>query len=124
LLRIFERKILWKIYGLIQEGDIWRIRNNEELNRSINGEDIVKFIKSQRIKWLGYVKRMEEGTMPRKMTGGRLFVGRRKGRTRLRRMDDVVADLKAMRVKQWMETMQNREKWRRIVEEAKAHPGL
>jgi len=84
----------------------------------------VKFIKSQRIRWLGYVKRMEEGAMPRKMTGGRLFVGRRKGRTRLRRMDDVVADLKAMRVKQWMETMQNREKWRRIVEEAKAHPGL
>ena len=44
LLRIFERKILHKIYGPIQEGDIWRIGNNEELNRSINGEDIVKFI--------------------------------------------------------------------------------
>ena len=25
LLRIFERKIMQKIYGLIQEGDIWRI---------------------------------------------------------------------------------------------------
>jgi hypothetical protein len=36
LLRIFERKLLRKIYGPIQEGDIWRIRNNEELNRSIN----------------------------------------------------------------------------------------
>ena len=44
LLRIFKRKILRKIYGPIQEGDIWRIRNNEELNRSINWEDIVKFI--------------------------------------------------------------------------------
>ena len=44
LLKIFERKILRKIYGPIQEGDIWRIRNNEELNRSINEEDIVKFI--------------------------------------------------------------------------------
>ena len=46
LLRIFERKILRKTYGPIQEGDIWRIRNNEELNRFINGEDIVKFIKN------------------------------------------------------------------------------
>jgi hypothetical protein len=45
LLRIFERKILQKIYWLIQEGYIWRIRNNEELHRVINGEDIVKFIK-------------------------------------------------------------------------------
>jgi len=114
--------MLRKIYGPIQEGDIWRIRNNEELNRSINGEDIVKFIKAQRIRWVGHVKRMEEGAMPRKMMEGKLFVG--KGRPRLRWMDDVVADLKAMRIKQWMETMQDREKWRRIVEEAKAHPGL
>jgi len=36
LLRIFERKILRKMNGPIQEGDIWRIRDNEELNRSIN----------------------------------------------------------------------------------------
>ena len=62
--------------------------------------------------------------MPRKMMEGRLFIGRRKGRPRLSWMDDVAADLKAMRIKQWRETMQDREKWRRIVEEAKAHPGL
>jgi len=67
---------------------------------------------------------MEEGAMPRKMMEGRLFVGRRTGRPHLRWMDDVAADLLAMWIKQWMETMQDREKWRRIVEEAKAHPGL
>jgi len=49
------------------------------LNRYINGEDIVKFIKAQRIKWLGHTKRMEVGTMPRKMMEGRLFIGRRRG---------------------------------------------
>jgi len=124
LLRISERKILRKIYGAILEGDIWKIRNNEELNRSINGDDIVKFIKAQRIRWLGHVKRREEGATPRMMIEGRLFVKRRKGRPRLRWMDDVVADLKAMRIKQWMETMQHRQKWRRIFVEAKAQPGL
>jgi len=108
LLRIFERKILRKIYGPIQERDIWRIRNNEELNRSINGEDIVKFIKVQRIRWLGNVKRMEVGAIPRKMMEGRLFIGRRKGRPRLRWMDDVVADLSVMKIKQWMEKMKER----------------
>jgi hypothetical protein len=93
LLRIFERKILWKIYGPIQEGDTWRIRNSEELNRSVKGEEIVRFIKAQRIRWLGHVKRMEGGAMTRKMMEGRLFIGRRKGRPHLRWMDDVVADL-------------------------------
>jgi hypothetical protein len=34
-LRIFERKILRKVYGPVQEGDIWRIIYNEELNRFI-----------------------------------------------------------------------------------------
>jgi hypothetical protein len=38
-------------------------------------------------------------------------------------MDDV-ADLKVMKVKQWMEKMKDREHWRLVVEEAKAHPGL
>ena len=64
------------------------------------------------------------GAIPRKILEGRVFVGRIKGRPRLRWMDDVVADLKVMKIKQWMEKMKDREKWRLIVEEAKAHPGL
>jgi len=112
LLRIKKKKILRKIYGLIQGEDIWRIRYDEELNRSINREDIVKFIKAQRIRRLGHVKRMEVGVMPRKMMERRLFIRRRIGRPRLRWMDDVVADLKVMKIKQWMEKMKDREKWR------------
>ena len=84
----------------------------------------MKFIKDRRIRRVGHVKRMEKGSMPRKMVEGRLLVGRRKGRHRLRWMGDVVADLKVMMIKQWMEKMQDREKWRLIVEEARAHPGL
>ena len=123
LLRIFERKILQRIYGPVQEGDIWRIRNNEELNRSINREDIVKLIEAQRIRWLGHVKRMEVGATPRKMMEGRPFVGERRGRPRARWMADI-ADLKVMKIKQWIEETKDREQWRLAVEEAKTHPGL
>jgi len=62
--------------------------------------------------------------MSRKMKEGRLFIGIRKGRHRLRWMDDVVADRKVMKIKRWMEMMNDREKWRLIGEEAKDRPGL
>jgi ribosomal protein S28E/S33 len=39
---IFERKILRKIYGPVQEEDTWRIRYDEELSRFIKREDILK----------------------------------------------------------------------------------
>jgi len=38
-------------------------------------------------------------------------------------MDDVVADLKVMKIKQWIEKMKDREQWRLVVEETKDHPG-
>jgi len=38
--------------------------------------------------------------------------------------NDVVTDLKVMKIKQWMEKMKEREKWTLVVEGAKAHPGL
>jgi hypothetical protein len=42
------------------------------------------------------------------MMEGRLFIGRSKGRPCLRWMDDDVADLKVMKIKQWMEKMKAR----------------
>jgi hypothetical protein len=50
-LRIFARQILQKIFGPIKIGkDIRRIRNNIELDHVTSGEDIVRFVKAQRIK--------------------------------------------------------------------------
>jgi hypothetical protein len=39
------------MFGSIQSKEEWRIRNNKELQKLIQGEDIVKYIKAQRIKW-------------------------------------------------------------------------
>jgi hypothetical protein len=47
------------------ENNVWRIRYNEELNTLLKGEDIVRFIKSQRITWLEHVERMEDNAMPK-----------------------------------------------------------
>jgi hypothetical protein len=66
---------------------------------------------------------MEDNAMPKRMLKGRPYSKRRKGRLRMRWLDDVESDLKKMKVKGWKEKM-NREQWRLVVEEAKAHPGL
>jgi hypothetical protein len=51
---------------------VWGIRYNEELNTLLKGEDIVRFFKSQRIRWLGHVERMEDNAMAKRMLKGRL----------------------------------------------------
>jgi hypothetical protein len=90
----------------------------------IKGKDIVTFIKTQRIRWLGHVKRMEAGAMPRRTMEGRKTVYRKKERKTSFEMDDDVADLRAMKIGQWTEKAEDREQWRLVVKEAKAHPGL
>jgi hypothetical protein len=47
-----------------------------------------------------------------------------KGRPRMRWLGEVENDLKRMKVTGWKEKMKNREPWRLVVKEAKAHPGL
>jgi hypothetical protein len=42
----------------------------------------------------------------------------------MRWLDDVSMDLRKMGVNEWRDRARNREAWRHIVEEAKAHPGL
>jgi hypothetical protein len=53
-------KILRKIYGPVKENELWRIRRSDELEDLIKGEIIVRFIKSQRIRWLGHIERMQD----------------------------------------------------------------
>jgi len=65
-LTIFERKILRKIYGPVKENELWRMRRNDELEAIIKKKNIVKFIKCQRIRWLGHIERMQDTAIPQK----------------------------------------------------------
>ena len=57
-LGIFERKILRKIYGPVNENGEWRIRNNKELYELYKSSDIITDIKIARLRWVGHVQRM------------------------------------------------------------------
>ena len=127
-LRRFERKVLRKIYGPVVDKVVWPIRYNNELCELIGGEDIVRFVKAQRIQWLSHVERMDETVMLKRVLKGKLYAMRRIGRPKIRWLEDVITDLRRMGISGWMdgwmEKARNRDHWRRIVEEAKAHPGL
>ena len=67
VLLIFERKIFRSIYGPKYENGEWKSRTNRELEEMSKGENIVKWIKLQRISWFGHLERMEEDRMHKKI---------------------------------------------------------
>ena len=62
----FGRKIFRRIYGLKYENGEWKSRTNRELEEMSKGENTVKWIKGQRISWLGHLERMDD-RMPKKI---------------------------------------------------------
>jgi hypothetical protein len=44
----------------VKENELWRIRGNDELVAIIKGENIVRFIKCQRIRWVGHIEIIQE----------------------------------------------------------------
>jgi hypothetical protein len=67
-LRVFERKVLRRIYGPAKEKDgTWRIKSNEELNRLIGNKTIINYIKAQRLACFGHVHRMPDNSMVKRI---------------------------------------------------------
>jgi hypothetical protein len=79
-LHILKRKVFRRRNGPKYEDGEWKIRTNRELEELNKGEKILKWIKRQRISWLGHLERMEEDRMPRKVFTQELEGTRRRGR--------------------------------------------
>ena len=66
-LRVFERKVLRKIFAPVQVGDDFRIRFNSKPYELLNDTDVVQRINNQRLRWPGHVVRMEENAPARRV---------------------------------------------------------
>ena len=64
-----------------------------EIDKLIEGADTVRFIKAERIKWLGYIETMDQARTTRKLLDWKPMGTRPVGRPRQRWKEDVMEDL-------------------------------
>jgi len=120
-LLVFARKIFRRIYGPKYENGEWKSRMNRELEDMSKGVNIVKWIKEQRISWLGHLERMKEDRMP-KNSSPKYWKGPDEwGRPRKGWKEEEERDLQVLGVRRWRELVIDREKWKDIVRQAKPH---
>ena len=62
-LRVFENRVLRRIFGHKRDEvtGAWRKLHNEELNDLCCSPNIVRVVKSRRMRWMGHVARVGEG---------------------------------------------------------------
>jgi hypothetical protein len=117
-LRVFENKVLRKIFGPKREADgLWRKLHNDELHSLYSSLNIVRVIKSSRMKWAGHVARMGEKRGVCRVLIGRPKVKRPLGGPRHRWEDNIKLDLREMGIDgaNWIRLAQDRVQWRAFV---------
>ena len=94
-LRVFENRILRRIFKPNENGE-WRRLHNEELHSFYRSPNIVRVIKSRRLRCAGHVARKEEDRSAFKILTGKPTGKRHLGRPRHRWEDNIKMDLKGI----------------------------
>jgi hypothetical protein len=97
---VFKNRVLRRIFGPKRDevtGD-WRKLNNEELHNLYSSPNIIRMIKSRRMRWAGHVAQMGETRNVYRILVGKLEKKRPLGRPRRRWVDNIKMDLKRDRM--------------------------
>jgi hypothetical protein len=120
-LRVFENRVLRRVFGPKRDEVTgkWRKLHNEEMNDLYSLPNIVRVVKSRRMRWAGHVPHMwEERGVHRVLVGkpeGKMLLGR----PRHRWEDNIKMDLQEVGGGDWMELALDRDRWRALVSKVK-----
>jgi len=95
----------------------WRRLHNEELNDLYSSPNIVRVIKSRRMRWVGHVSRMGEDRGVYRVLVGKPEGRRPLGRPRRRWVDNIRTDLQEVGCGfvDWIRLAHDRDRWRTLV---------
>ena len=118
-LRVFENMVLRRIFGPRRDkvrGE-WRRLHNEELNDLYCSPNIVRVIKSRRMRWTGHVARMVGQRGVYRVLVGKPEGKRPLGRPRRRWVDNIRMDLQEVGCgyMDWIGLAQDRDRWWTLV---------
>jgi len=118
-LRVFENMVLRRIFGPRRDkvtGE-WRRLHNEELNDMYCSPNIVRVIKSKRMRWDGHVVHMGEERGVNRVLVGKPEGKRPLGRPKRRWVDNIRMNLQEVGCgyMDWIGLAQNRDRWRTFV---------
>jgi hypothetical protein len=118
-LREFENRVLMRIFGPKRDevtGE-WRKLHTEKLYNLYPTPNIVRVIKSRRMRWAGNVARMGEGRGVYRILVEKTEEKRPLGRPKGRRDDNIKMDLQEVGCggMDWIGLAQDRDRWRAIV---------
>jgi hypothetical protein len=116
-LRVFESRALRKIFGPKREEDGSWTELHNELHSLYSSPNIVRVIKSRRIRWVGHVARMGEGRGIYRILVGRPECKKPLGRPRRRWEDNIKMVLREVGINgaNWIRLAQDKVQLRTLV---------
>ena len=89
------------------------------LFKMIKHENTVNYFKAQRLSWFGHVQRLPETGAAKKIFKRNPLTTRPRGRPKHRWEDNIIKDLGQIMIKIWVTGVQDRSKWKVVVERTK-----
>jgi hypothetical protein len=125
-LTVSENRVLRRIFGPKREEDgSCRKLHNDELHSLYSSPNIVRVVKSRKMRWAGNVAHMGEGRGVYRVLVGRPEGKRPLGRPRRRWEDNIKLDLKGIGIDaaNWIQLAQDRVHWRAFLEDSNETSG-